>query len=417
MRAMNYDQHPSQLPSLIGFHGTLSRRLLALLASGVVLAGCGGDASSLAPNLQCPKGLQAVWINAAAGTAECVAPLPLADGSQPKTGLQQAFPAMLRPEGSISSPARIELGRLLYFDPVLSGDNKVACASCHHPAYGFGDGRAVSTGIGGQKGGRSAPTVWNAAFAREQFWDGRVKTLEDQAKGPISNPIEMNQNPQQLLVELKAIPEYVRRFDEAFGGNGGSAVTIDNLAAAIATFERTVISANSPYDRYAAGEASALSESARRGLNLFRSVSTRCFECHGTPLFANPDYKVLGIPSLANKAMLDSDLGRAAVIAGKANERAFRVPTLRNIAKTAPYMHNGVFNTLEEVLDFYAGGGGLGLGFTVDNIDDKIRKFTLTKDEKADLIAFLNALTDESLLPEVPSQLPSGLPAPQGPLP
>ena len=134
-------------------------------------------------------------------------------------------------------------------------------------------------------------------------------------------------------------------------------------------------------------------------------------------LFANPDYKVLGIPSLADKTMLDGDLGRAAVIAGKANERAFRVPTLRNIAKTAPYMHNGVFKTLEEVLDFYAGGGGLGHGFTVDNIDDKIRKFTLTKDEKADLIAFLNALTDESLQPEVPSQLPSGLPAPQGPLP
>jgi cytochrome c peroxidase len=258
--------------------------------------------------------------------------------------------------------------------------------------------------------------VWNAAWSGEQFWDGRAKTLEDQAKGPIQNPIEMDQNPALLLTELKAIPEYSRRFDEAFRGSGGSAVTLDNIASAIAAFERTIASVNSPFDRYAAGDRSAMNESAVRGLNLFRSVSTRCFECHELPTFAMKEYKVLGVPSLGDPTKLDEDRGRATVMPGASYERAFRVPTLRNVAKTAPYMHNGSLKTLDEVLEFYAKGGGLGRGYKLDNVDDKIRKFDLTPDEKADLTAFLEALTDESMLPEVPKQVPSGLPVPKGPL-
>jgi len=389
----------------------------SLLAWGLlvsVTSGCGkGDDG---PKLNCPNGMRTIWLDALNNVGECEVITPLGDGRAPRSGLEQAYPAMNRPPGALTTPERIELGRLLYFDPILSGDNSVACASCHHPANGFTDNRAVSTGIRGQKGGRSAPTVWNAAWSGEQFWDGRAKTLEDQAKGPIQNPIEMDQNPALLLTELKAIPEYSRRFDEAFRGSGGSAVTLDNIASAIAAFERTVASVNSPFDRYAAGDRSAMNESAVRGLNLFRSVSTRCFECHELPTFAMKEYKVLGVPSLGDPTKVDDDRGRAAISPGASVERAFRVPTLRNVAKTAPYMHNGSLKTLDEVLEFYAKGGGLGRGYKLDNVDDKIRKFDLTPDEKADLTAFLEALTDESMLPEVPKQVPSGLPVPKGPL-
>lgn len=385
---------------------------------GLVLLGLGSgcDPGDSSPQLACPKGMRTVWHDPLSGIGECEVITPLSDGRSPRSGLEQAFPAMVRPPGALSTPARIELGRLLYFDPVLSGDNTVSCAHCHHPASGFTDNRAVATGIRGQKGGRSAPTVWNAAWNSEQFWDGRAKTLEDQAKGPIQNPIEMDQDPVKLIAELAAIPEYSRRFDEAFRGSGGSAVTLDNLASAIAAFERSIASVNSPFDRYAAGDRTAMSESATRGLNLFRSVSTRCFECHELPTFAMKEYKVLGVPSLGDPTKLDEDRGRATVMPGASYERAFRVPTLRNVAKTAPYMHNGSLKTLDEVLDFYAKGGGLGRGYKLDNVDDKIRKFDLTAEEKADLVAFLEALTDESLLPEVPKLVPSGLPVAQGPL-
>lgn len=393
----------------------VSRLLVGALLSLLLASGC--SPADDGPDLRCPRGLRAVWLDREAGEAECAVALPLSGGAAPRTGLQMAFPEMPRPAGAVGSPARIELGRLLYFDPVLSGDNTVACASCHHPAHGFTDNRSVSKGIGGQLGGRSAPTVWNAAFNKEQFWDGRARFLEDQAKGPIQNPIEMNEDPVRLLGELRGNAEYVRLFTAAFGqGGAGDPISLDNIAVAIAAFERTVITVSSPFDRYAAGDTSALTPAARRGLDLFRSVSTRCFECHGMPTFANPDYKVIGVPSLADPKKLDEDLGRAKLTPGRAYEHAFKVPTLRNVAKTAPYMHNGAFKTLEEVLDFYAGGGGLGLGYAVDNIDDKIRKFELTTEERADLVAFLNALTDESLAPEVPERVPSGLPVPKGPL-
>lgn len=375
--------------------------LMALSAFGCAPAAPAG------PELMCPKGLQAVWIDSAQTTAECQAPLPMADS---RNGLLADFPAMVRPPGSLNSPERIELGRLLFFDPILSGDNTISCAHCHHPDKGYTDGRAFSVGTNGQLTGRSAPTVWNAAFSAEQFWDGRAKTLEDQAKGPIQNPAEMNETAEHVVGEVKANGEYAQLFDKAFGGSGGSAVTLDNLAAAIATYERTVISANSPYDRFAAGDTTALSPAARRGLTLFRSVSTRCFECHRLPAFASSDYKVIGVPDAKNPTALDADLGRAGIVPGHANERAFKVPSLRNVALTAPYMHNGVFKTLEEVLDFYAKGGGMGLHFDIDNVDDKISKFDLADDEKADLVEFMKSLTDETLSPAIPSQVPSGLP-------
>jgi cytochrome c peroxidase len=379
----------------------------AALALSLWSSACGGGASQ--PMLSCPKGLKTVWlVEPQAGTpgvGECLAPLPEVDVDN---GLLKPFPTMVRPAGSLNTPERIELGRLLFFDPLLSGDNQISCAHCHHPDRGFADGRDFSIGIRGQRTGRSAPTVWNAAFNKEQFWDGRAQTLEDQAKGPIQSPVEMDQKPDELVAEIKRVPAYVEQFDRAFSGSAGSAVTFDNIATAIAAFERTVVSAASPFDRFAAGDTTALTPSARNGLKLFRSVSTRCFECHGFPNLANQDYKVIGVPDLKDPTKIDADLGRGAIIKDPGYDRAFKVPTLRNVEKTAPYMHNGIFHTLEEVLDFYAKGGGHMLG--VPNLDDKIRKFDLSESDRADMVAFMKSLTDESLTPEVPAQVPSGLP-------
>ena len=314
--------------------------------------------------------------------------------------LDRPFPAMLVRDDNPVTDARVELGRLLFFDPLLSAENKTSCAHCHHPDLGFADGRRLSMGFGGEGVGpertggvelpRNTPTVWNAAYSAAQFWDGRATDLEDQATNPIQHPDEMGQDPEELERELRAVPEYVERFDAAFGGSGGSAVTFQNVSYAIAAFERTVVTHDSPFDRYARGDATALTDSERRGLNLFRSLKTRCFECHGFPTFNNPDFKVIGVPVDEGAEGAEPDPGRGA-IAGAGYEHAFKVPTLRNVALTAPYMHNGVFGTLEEVLDFYAEGGGRARKPRIPEIDDKIRAFDLAEREKADLVAFLHA--------------------------
>ena len=329
--------------------------------------------------------------------------------------LERPFPEMIVRQGNASSDQKIELGRLLFFDPVLSARNTMSCATCHHPDLGFSDNRALSMGFGGdgigpaREGGkelrRNTPSIWNSAYNHMQFWDGRARDLEEQAEGPIQHHDEMGQDAGELVEELRAIPEYVQRFSEAFGGAGDQSVTFERITFAIADFERTVVTQNSRYDQFARGEKTALTAEERRGLNLFRSLKTRCFECHNLPTFANPDFKVIGVPRLEGA---EEDEGRAEV-AGAGYEGAFKVPTLRNVALTAPYMHNGMFSTLHEVIDFYAGGGGIGLGLDVPNIDDKIRPFALNARERSDLIAFLHALTDESNKPAIPEQVPSGL--------
>jgi parallel beta-helix repeat protein len=345
-----------------------------------------------------------------------IPPAGLTNGNPGSGGLRRPFPEMNQRADNPPTPQKVELGRLLYFDPILSGDNTQSCATCHHPDLGFSDGRNFSMGNGGQglgpdrSGGkvikRGAPTVWNAAYYHKLFWDGRARDLEDQARSPITSADEMNQDPEELIKELKAIPEYAEKFDEAFGGSHGSAVTFDNVTNAIASFERTVVTNNSPFDRYAAGDTSALTAEQRRGLTLFRSLKTRCFECHGFPTFANPDFKVIGVPPMPDQ---QPDLGRAEIEGGDPYKNAFKVPTLRNIALTAPYMHNGRFQTLEEVITFYSVGGGQGFRMDLPNLDDKIRRFVLTPQERKDLIAFLHALTDESKKPEIPERVPSNL--------
>lgn len=333
------------------------------------------------------------------------------------TGLVREFPPVSQMAGNPSSPEKIELGRLLFFDPVLSDQNDIACATCHHPDYGFSDGLARAIGAGGEGAGpergdgvelsRNTASLWNVAYATSLFWDGRVDSLEYQVLVPLQHTDEMGvMDTETLAAELREIPEYVDLFDQAFGG-GENAVTAENVARALASFERSLLSQDSPFDRYAAGELDALTASQRRGFTIFRSAATRCFECHAAPTFATETFRIIGVPDVEGQA---HDPGRAGVVADGA-DGAFKVPTLRNIALSGPYMHNGIFATLEEVIDFYAQGGGRAPDSQqIENIDPFVRGFTLSQQETDDLVAFLYALTDESQLPEIPDSVPSGLP-------
>lgn len=337
------------------------------------------------------------------------------------TSLHKPRPAVGNLEANPMTPAKYRLGRLLFYDPILSKNDDMACATCHHPDLGFGDGRPLGMGAGGQglgpgrTGGarlpRNVPTLWNVAFNEWQFWDGRVRTLEQQVLFPLTSEIEMAADPAEIVRKLKGIPEYVRLFRDAFemkaeaeGEAGGeAAVTIDNLAKAVASFERTLVSYNSKFDRYVAGDRKALDAREKNGLKLFRSLQTRCFECHAFPNFSDNSFRVVGVPDRGER-----DLGRAGVDMGFVG--AFKVPSLRNVAVTGPYMHNGSIETLEEVIDFYVEGGGRFKPDPPPGIGDFIGKFELSDAEKADLVAFLKALTDESALPTIPDRVPSALP-------
>ena len=309
------------------------------------------------------------------------------------SGLQREFPAV----NGETSPETAELGRMLFFDPVLSKNQDLSCATCHNPSLGFSDGLQTAMNLQ-----RNSMSLWNAAYGTNFFWDGREPTLEAQLLVPLHASNEMAASDDETVSRLKEIPAYVYLFDSAFGG-GADSVTIENLQTAIASFERTLISNNSPFDKYAAGQFDALTAQQRRGLDLFRSASTRCFECHAAPTFGNDNFFVTGVPDLDGQP---HDEGRAA-ISTDGNDGAFKAPTLRNVALSAPYMHNGAFATLEAVIDFYVKGGGMDQGIKVDR---HILPIDLSAQEKEDLVAFLYALTDESAMPEVPSSVPSGLP-------
>jgi cytochrome c peroxidase len=318
------------------------------------------------------------------------------------SGLQRDFPPSNETDANISTPEKVELGRLLFFDPVLSQNNDMSCATCHNPDLGFADGKGQAIGDHGTVLPRSAMSLWNVAYNTNFFWDGRATSLEEQMDTPLTSESEMVASPEELVSELQAIPEYVSLFKEAFGSE--DAVTYENIQNSIAAFERSLVTNNSPFDKYAAGDVTALTAAQRRGLGTFRSAGTRCFECHSAPTFSDDSFSVTGVPDLPGQV---HDAGRLEV-ESTSLDGAFRAPTLRNIALTAPYMHNGVFATLEEVVDFYAKGGGRDDG--VENIDMHVIGFELTEQEKADLVAFMYALTDESNLPEFPESVPSGLP-------
>ncbi|GBC78758.1 Cytochrome c551 peroxidase [bacterium HR08] len=327
---------------------------------------------------------------------------------------------MMIPADNPMTEAKVALGRDLYFDKRLSVDNTVSCATCHDPRFAFTDGKPVSEGVGGKKGARNAPTVLNAMFNEEQFWDGRVKTLEEQVLQPLINPVEMAMPSHEAVVaKIRGIPEYVRRFQEVFGGP--NPVTIQNIAKAIAAFERTLLSGDSPFDRFMAGDPNAISEAARRGWELFKGKA-RCITCHefnpSSPFFTDFKYHNIGIGMKATRNFealarqiqqmaqenrltqeaLDrlaltegfSELGRFLVTRQPKDVGAFKTSPLRDIELTAPYMHDGSLKTLREVIDFYDKGGEPN-----PNLDGGIVKLNLTEQEKADLEEFLKSLTSD----------------------
>jgi len=290
--------------------------------------------------------------------------------------------------------AKVELGRQLYFDKRLSKDNSTSCATCHRPDHGWADPDPVSAGIGRQKGGRNAPTVLNAAYMPLQFWDGRAATLEEQALGPIQNPIEMGMTMVEALDRIKAIPGYVEQFQRIFGTAPNDA----GVAKAIAAFERTVISTNSPFDRYLKGDRSAMSPEAVRGMRLFNGKA-HCTPCHSGPNFSDGAFHNLGVGYRNGKF---ADEGRSVVTKNPKDLGAFKTPGLRSIALNPPYLHDGSEKTLADVVEFYNRGG-----VANPNLDPLMLPLNLTTREKSDLVAFLEALTGAPLHITAPALPPS----------
>ncbi len=297
------------------------------------------------------------------------------------------------------TPAKVELGRLLFFDPRVSVDGNVSCATCHNPVMGFTDGRATSMGVKAQTGGRSAPTVINLAYATNGvFWDGRAKSLEEQALGPIANPIEMGSTHQGTMARLNGIPGYKEQFKHVFGTDD---IKIEDAAKAIAAFERTIISGNSSWDRFQKGDASALSDSARLGWELFQKKA-ECIGCHAGFNLTDNGYHNIGV----GLDKPEPDLGRYVVTKAEEDRGRFKTPTLREIIYTGPYMHDGSEKTLEDVVEFYNKGGNKN-----PQLDEKIKPLNLTKEEKANLVAFLKSLNGEGWQAKMPTSFPPDVPS------
>ena len=296
------------------------------------------------------------------------------------------------------TPAKIELGKMLYFDPRLSIDGTVSCNSCHNVMSDGGDGRPVGVGVRGQRGGRGSPTVWNSAYNTVQFWDGRAASLEDQAKGPLTNPIEMGMaDHDEVMKRVNQIPGYVAAFKKAFPKDK-DAVTIDNLAKAIATYERTLITLNSPFDRYIKGNKKALTVQQVKGMKLVEEIG--CTSCHTGENFNGDGFKMgeghyqpfPQIPGSKFDKMYDllADKGRFEVTKKDEDKNHWRVPTWRNVTLTAPYFHNGKVKTLDEAVRV--------MGKTQLGMD-------LTDEQISNIVAFLNSLTGEfpkQIMPKLP---------------
>lgn len=329
------------------------------------------------------------------------------------------------PKDNPLTAAKVELGRQLFFDKRLSANSSVSCASCHNPKFAFSDGQKTAVGIGGRRGVRNTPTVLNAMFNSSMFWDGRTDSLEAQARQPLVNTDEMgNPSHEEVIERLAGIAEYREQFPKVFGGP----VTIDSLAKALAAYERTLVSGDSPFDRFLQGDRDALSESAQRGFNLFRARA-RCSVCHNLnqafPFLTDGNYRNTGVAAnfsgfsaLAQRATtlaldgsgmaletlthgrearatLDqrdgkADLGRFLVTGNALDIGAFRTPSLRNVELTAPYFHDGSAATLADVIRFYARGGNENA-----SRDWELQPISLTEGEQRDLIEFLEALTSD----------------------
>ncbi len=319
------------------------------------------------------------------------------------------------PKDNPMNMEKVELGKKLFFDRRLSGDGTTSCASCHDPDKAFTDASEISLSYPTTRNLRNAPTLMNTAYAKHLFWDGRAKTLEQQAEFPIMSPFEMNQNLDFIEEEIRIVPEYREAFKKIFGKD----VNIKLIAKALAAFQRTLISKNAPIDKFLKGDKSALSDEAKKGFEIFVGKG-RCIECHygaylsdqkfhalmvpENPKYANEDKfivtrryiaKINNYPDYMN---IKEDLGRYFKTKKKQDYKAFKTPTLREIAKTAPYMHNGIFKDLDEVIDFFNKGGGQG--------NKELKPLNLTEHERKILKNFLTeALSGEDLkvkLPDIP---------------
>ena len=350
--------------------------------------------------------------------------LRLSRGALAAESVQRIAPPV-EPRNNIGEASRVELGYQLFFDPVLSGDRTTACASCHHPDYAMADGLPKGVGLGGrgygaQRAGtgrelaRNTPSLFNVAFNTLQFWDGRVGTLEEQVMVPLFDEAEMNQpSAAELIKRLRAIPKYRELFAKAFGFKSkqeGSEINLQNIVRAIAAFERKLNITNTVYDQFVEGKDDALTTEQLRGMVVFLGQAN-CIICHIPPHFHDGVLSSIGTTTSADKnAPLDDDPGFAAVMRREDGFGMFKTPGLRNVERTAPYMHNGAFKTLEEVVEFYNDGGGRGRGKNAFAQDAKVAKLELSEQQKKDLVAFLKALNSLSPPPIVPDSVPSGLP-------
>lgn len=297
-------------------------------------------------------------------------------------------PSMPAPKDNPLRPERIELGKHLFFDPRLSGSNWISCATCHNPALGWSDGLPTAIGHGMKLLGRATPTILNTGYQSFQFWDGRVKTLEEQALAPIIADGEMAGNLDDIVKKLAAIKGYQSMFEEAYPGEGVNKVTI---AKALASFERSIVATEAPFDRFYRGDKTAIDASAKAGFELFKGKAN-CAACHQNHNFSDDGFHNIGLKE-------NQDVGRFSKVPIQVLKGAFKTPTLRDITLTAPYMHNGMYKTLEEVVDHYDRGGD-------DNTSDpNMKKLNLTTTEKQQIVAFLRTLTGappDIIVPRLP---------------
>ena len=342
-----------------------------LVGRGLIWSAAGGLACLLA------IGLSGVFAGDAKSSSSQLPKVPL------------GLPPVPVPKDNPLTLEKIELGKQLFFDRRLSADSSVSCADCHDPKKGWSNGEQFATGFNKLKGGRSAPTVLNTAYQQFQFWDGRAGTLEEQALGPVQNPIEMNMSLPKMVATLKGLEGYRAQFRKVFGTD----VTENGVAKAIAAFERTILSGNAPYDRYKAGDNKAMSASAVRGMELFFNKA-RCSACHTGPNFTDNGFHNIGVGMDKPKP----DVGRYEKSNQVGDRGAFKTPTLRDIARTAPYMHDGSQKTLEAVIDHYDRGG-----IKNEQLDEEIFELKLSPQEKADLVTFMKEGLSSSSYPDVKS--------------
>ena len=322
-----------------------------------------------------PKAALAALLAAGAAVVGCVGPGGLEFAIEVPRGLELYAPF---PANNTPTRERVELGRLLFHDPELSADRTVSCSSCHRPEHSFADDISVSPGVYGRIGHRNAPSLLNVAYARHLTWDGRSTTLEEQVLKPIQDPVEMDLSLDELVARLQARADYRSAFQRAFD----EPVSADGVARALSAFLRALRSGDAPVDRFQAGDSEALSPLARQGSQIFVGKA-RCSICHAGATLNDGKFHNTGVSARAGS----EDQGRYARTGQARDQRAFRTASLRNVDRTAPYMHDGSFATLEEVVEFYNDGGG-----PDSQRDTDIRPLRLSADEKTALAAFLRSL-------------------------